>query len=193
MAGDDLLRSKDMDTDSYDSGDWFNKIDWTGESNNWGIGLPIASKNRDQYGVEKPLLSNASLKPDANTIKQTSSVFGEFLKIRYSSPLFRLRSAEEVQIHLRFLNTGPEQIPGVIAFELDSTDDTDGPYKHVLVVCNATTATQKISSPSLKGLDLKLHPVQAQSSDAIVRRAIFASAAGTAEVPPLTTAVFVAP
>ena len=31
MAGDDLLRSKDMDQNSYDSGDWFNKIDWTGQ------------------------------------------------------------------------------------------------------------------------------------------------------------------
>src|SRR5581483_10210148 len=30
QAGDDMLRSKDMDQNSYDSGDWFNKIDWSG-------------------------------------------------------------------------------------------------------------------------------------------------------------------
>jgi len=28
LAGDDLLRSKDMDNNSFDSGDWFNKLDF---------------------------------------------------------------------------------------------------------------------------------------------------------------------
>lgn len=32
-AGDELLRSKSLDRDSYNSGDWFNKIDWTGKLN----------------------------------------------------------------------------------------------------------------------------------------------------------------
>jgi pullulanase len=45
QGGDDMLRSKDMDQNSYDSGDWFNKIDWSGKTANWGIGLPIASQN----------------------------------------------------------------------------------------------------------------------------------------------------
>ena len=45
QGGDDMLRSKDMNQNSYDSGDWFNKIDWSGKTANWGIGLPIASQN----------------------------------------------------------------------------------------------------------------------------------------------------
>ena len=28
-AGTELLRSKSMDRNSYDSGDWYNEIDWT--------------------------------------------------------------------------------------------------------------------------------------------------------------------
>ena len=191
MAGDDLLRSKDMDTDSYDSGDWFNKIDWSGKSNNWGIGLPLASKNRDQYAMEQPLLANASLKPDAATIRLTAKTFEEFLRIRYSSRLFRMTTAREVQSHLHFLNTGASQVPGVIVMELDSTDHTYGPYKHILVVSNATTTEQKISSASLEGLHFQLHPIQRDSSDQIVRRAMFISQTGMADVPPLTTAVFV--
>jgi pullulanase len=191
MAGDDLLRSKDMDMDSYDSGDWFNKIDWSGESNNWGIGLPIAGKNRDQYPVEKSLLSNASLKPDAATIRLTTTEFEEFLRIRYSSGFFRMATMQEIQNHLHFLNTGPNQVPGVITMELDSTDNAYGPYKHILVVSNATTTEQRISSASLKGLNLQLHPIQADSSDPVVRGAMFVSQTGTADVPPLTTAVFV--
>ena len=29
-AGIDTLRSKSLDRNSYDSGDWFNRIDWSG-------------------------------------------------------------------------------------------------------------------------------------------------------------------
>ena len=36
-AGDDLLRSKSLDRDSYNSGDWFNRLDWSGRTNNFGV------------------------------------------------------------------------------------------------------------------------------------------------------------
>ena len=39
-AGADLLRSKSLNRDSYDSGDWFNRLDWTGADNGFGHGLP---------------------------------------------------------------------------------------------------------------------------------------------------------
>jgi pullulanase len=43
-AGDDLLRSKSLDRDSYNSGDWFNKLLWEGQHNNFGVRLlpPLA-------------------------------------------------------------------------------------------------------------------------------------------------------
>jgi pullulanase len=36
-AGDDLLRSKSLDRDSYNSGDWFNKLLWDKSHNNFGV------------------------------------------------------------------------------------------------------------------------------------------------------------
>lgn len=36
-AADDMLRSKSLDRDSYNSGDWFNKLIWDGSSNNFGV------------------------------------------------------------------------------------------------------------------------------------------------------------
>ena len=44
-AGQDMLRSKSMDRNSYDSGDWFNRLDFTYGSNNFGVGLPPAADN----------------------------------------------------------------------------------------------------------------------------------------------------
>ncbi len=45
-AGADLLRSKSLDRNSFDSGDWFNRIDWTGTGSTFGSGLPPAADNR---------------------------------------------------------------------------------------------------------------------------------------------------
>ena len=118
MAADDLLRSKDMDQNSYDSGDWFNKIDWTGQGNNWGIGLPIASQNQSQWPFQQPLLANGALKPLPSDIQSTTQAFQTFLRIRESSPLFRLGTEAEIQNHLTFLNGGTAQIPGLIVMEL---------------------------------------------------------------------------
>ncbi|MGR5541743.1 pullulanase-type alpha-1,6-glucosidase, partial [Vibrio campbellii] len=36
--GSELLRSKSMQRDSYDSGDWFNRVKFNGDDNNWNVG-----------------------------------------------------------------------------------------------------------------------------------------------------------
>src|SRR5690606_2662869 len=38
QAGSDIMRSKSMDRNSYNSGDWFNRLDWTYQTNNFGVG-----------------------------------------------------------------------------------------------------------------------------------------------------------
>ena len=77
QAGDDLLRSKDMDQNSYDSGDWFNKIDWSGQGANWGIGLPIASQNQNQWPIMSRLLGNSAYTPQpANIAYRRSGISG---------------------------------------------------------------------------------------------------------------------
>jgi pullulanase len=190
-AGDDLLRSKDMDQNSFDSGDWFNKIDWTGQGNNWGIGLPIASQNQGQWTFQQPLLANAALKPTPTEIGGTTAAFQEFLNIRGSSGLFRMATFNEVQQNLQFLNTGTSQIPGLIVMELEANGRTYDGFNHILVVFNATTTQQSFTSASLTGRAFALHPVQQGSSDSVVRTATFNPNTGTATVPGLTTAVFV--
>ncbi|HSE10661.1 MAG TPA: pullulanase-type alpha-1,6-glucosidase, partial [Nocardioidaceae bacterium] len=44
-AGADILRSKSLDRNSYDSGDWFNRVDWTRGENTFGSGLPLKADN----------------------------------------------------------------------------------------------------------------------------------------------------
>lgn len=191
QAGDDLLRSKDMDQNSYDSGDWFNKIDWTGETANWGIGLPLASQNQSQWPIMMPLLGNSSYTPMPATIGYSGAAFRELLQIRSSSDLFHMRTLAEVQQNLSFLNTGPNQTPGLIVMKLDSGVHRYRGYNHLLVVFNASTAPVTFTDMRLAGLQLWLHPVQQESDDPVTRQSAYDPGSGSVTVPALTTAVFV--
>ncbi len=203
QAGDDLLRSKDMDNNSYDSGDWFNKIDWAyqgdrpsqdisaQEDNNWGIGLPIASENGSQWSFMQPLLANPALKPTSAEISTSAAAFQMFLRIRNSSQLFRMGSLAEIQNNLQFLNTGPSQIPGMIVMKLDANGGSYGPYSHIVVVFNARTDTVQFQDNQLKSLGLHLHSLQSVLGDAQTQASTIDSGTGTATVNGLTTAVFV--
>ncbi len=190
-AGIDMLRSKSMDRDSFNSGDWFNRLDFTYTTNNWGVGLPVADKNEAEWPLIGPLLANPDLRPTSEHILSAVNHFQEMLQVRRSSPLFRLPTAQEVQARLRFHNTGPEQLPGLIVMELDDTvgASLDPNYDRVVVVFNATPQTQSYTVASLAGATLTLHPVLANSADPVVRTAT--AAQGALTVPGRTTAVFV--
>src|SRR5262245_58247629 len=103
-AGVELLRSKSLDRNSYNSGDWFNRLDFTYQDDNWGVGLPPARDNQANWPIMAPLLGNPALHPASTDIRDALAHFKEVLAIRRSSPLFRLRSAAEVQRRLRFYN-----------------------------------------------------------------------------------------
>ncbi|WP_161882987.1 pullulanase-type alpha-1,6-glucosidase [Deinococcus alpinitundrae] len=185
-AGDELLRSKSFDTDSYNSGDWFNAVAWTGADNGFGRGLPMAEKNKDQWDIYRPLLANAALKVTAADRTRASDHLRELLSIRNSTSLFRLPSAQAVQSQLTFLNAGPNQTPGVIVMKLSGGA---APYKNVLVVFNAASTAYTLKDASLVSLKLSLHPALQASSDAVVKSSKVSG--DTLSVPGLTTAVFV--
>eukprot|EP01032_Pedospumella_encystans_P034627 gene34627-39151_t len=62
-AGFDILRSKSLDKNSFESGDWFNRLDWTYRDNYYGVGLPPEADNGKDFALMKPLLANEALKP----------------------------------------------------------------------------------------------------------------------------------
>jgi pullulanase len=188
-AGDDVLRSKSYDDNSYDSGDWFNKLDWTLNSDNWGVGLP--AQPTAQWDNLKPLLADAALKPGHAEISNAFSVFQELLQIRKSSPLFRLKTAGQVEKSLTFLNVGPNQLPGLIVMRLSNTEGLDPNYDEILVLFNGDVKPVSFSDASFAGNAYLLHPVQQSSVDPVVRTASFDASNNTFYVPGLTSAVFV--
>jgi hypothetical protein len=191
-AGSDLLRSKSFDRDSFNSGDWFNKLDFAYQINNFGVGLPVAGKNQANWPIMAPLLANPDLMPAPEQIGFSAALFQELLQIRYDSELFRLDTAEQVQARVAFHNTGPDQIPGLIVMTISDLvePDLDRAHELFVVLVNANDEPQAITIPGLAGTELDLHLVQVTSVDDEVKLSTFDSESGAFTVPGRTTAVF---
>ncbi|MFJ2187774.1 pullulanase-type alpha-1,6-glucosidase [Kitasatospora sp. NPDC087861] len=192
QAGSDLLRSKSLDANSYDSGDWFNAIHWdAGQGNGWGRGLPPAADNKEMWSTAQSLLANPKLTMGAAEIRATTAQYQQFLRIKQSSPLFSLPTLAAVQQRLSYPLSGtPGETPGVITLHLDGTG-LKGAEKGVTVVFNATPTAQAQTVAALRGTGQALHPVQAGGADEVVKQSGFDAATGTFTVPGRTVAVFV--
>ncbi|GGM58699.1 1,4-alpha-glucan branching enzyme [Micromonospora sonchi] len=190
-TGTERLRSKSLDRNSYNSGDWFNQIRWDcAQGNGFGIGLPAAEDNRDKWPYARPLLADPRLVPDCAAVELTDARYAELLRIRASTPVFGLPTAQEVQRRLAFPRSGADETPGVLTMTLDARG-LGGAWKSVTVVFNGTPkpATQQVTG--VRGADVTLHPVLRSSADPVLRTAAFDSATGTFTVPGRSVAVFV--
>ncbi len=188
--GDDVLRSKSMDKNSYDSGDWFNQLDWSGQHNGWKIGLPGAGNDGSNWLVIKPLFADTSAAVSPADIAAASAHFQTMLKVRTSSPLFRLRTKADVMTRVDFTNTGPSQVPGVVAMTITDAAcagaDLDPSRDAVVIIINADKVSHTITVTGASGFTL--HAALQSSADAVVKTASATGAAFT--VPARTTAVF---
>ncbi|MFI2712417.1 pullulanase-type alpha-1,6-glucosidase [Micromonospora sp. NPDC018662] len=190
-AGSERLRSKSLDRNSFNSGDWFNQIRWDcAQGNGFGAGLPPEQDNKDKWPYAKPLLADAKLVPDCAAIDLADARYAELLRIRRSSPVFGLPSAEQVQKRVAFPLSGAKETPGVLTMTLDARG-LGGAWKSVTVVFNATPETAKQTVTGLRGANVALHPVLRNSADPALRTASFDRSGGTFTVPARSVAVFV--
>jgi pullulanase/glycogen debranching enzyme len=187
VLGSERLRSKSLDRNSYDSGDWFNGIRWdAAQGNGFGIGLPPAAENAERWRWARPLLANPALVPPPEVVEMCAERYRELLRIRRSSPVFGLPTAAEVQRRVSF----PAGAPGVIVMCLDGAGH-DPRWRRVVVVFNATESATVQAVPELAGVRLRLHPTLVTSADPVLRTA--AATNGSLTVPARSVAVFVAP
>jgi len=142
-AGTEFLRSKSLDRNSYDSGDWFNAYDPSLRDNGFGRGLPPKADNESKWPYAKPLL--AGPKPSSADMKASLDATLELLRIRQSSPLFSLGSADLVQQKVSF----PAAASGVIVMHVDDTagPDVDPARRGLVVVINPYPTDQAVTLP----------------------------------------------
>ncbi|WIV96161.1 alpha-1,6-glucosidase domain-containing protein [Kinneretia aquatilis] len=193
-AGIDVLRSKSLDRNSYDSGDWFNRLDWSYQRNFFGTGLPPAADNQAMYPWLAPLLADPGIAPGPAEIAWMRDGFRDLLKIRASSRLLRLSSAAEIRQRLRFLNTGPAQNPLVLAAEIDGQGLKDAGFARLAYFLNTSPEAQVLQLPELAGRRYALHPVHLAPGAADPRpkrEFAFEAATGQLKVPGRTALALV--
>jgi len=196
QIGGDLLRSKSMDKNSYNNGDWYNLVDFTKNTNNWNVGLPLEIDDGKSVADVSAIIANAETSVQASHIEFASSIFQEFVAIRNSSKLFRLATAQDIYERVGFHNTGTNQTKGLIVMSIDDgtgLTDLDANNDAIVVIINGTSSEQSHTVATATGFEL--HSVQQASVDSAVQTASFTVGAsdGTFTVPALTTAVFVKP
>jgi pullulanase-type alpha-1,6-glucosidase len=192
-AGVDTLRSKSMDRNSYDSGDWFNRLDWTYSDNFFATGLPMQADNEISWPTMSPLLNNSAIKPTGTEIVLARDMFRDFLKIRASTSLLRLRSATDIKTRLHFYNTGSTQISTVLVGHIEGSGYAGAGFQELVYLINVDKVAHDITVDALKSKAFVLHPIQAaaQAADTRAKTSSYTSASGTFSVPARTAVVYV--
>ena len=193
-AGVDLLRSKSLDRNSYDSGDWFNRLDWSAQDNFFGTGLPPKPDNGKDWDLLRPVLADAAIKPAPADIAFARAAFRDLLRIRASTRLFRLPDAGAIRARLRFENTGPAQDPAVLAAHLDGRGLEGADFAELLYLVNVSPEPRALVLPAERGKNWRLHPVHQAPGAADTRpreQAGVDAATGRFTVPARTALVYV--
>ena len=122
------------------------------------------------------------------------AAFTDLLRIRASSTLFRLRSADDVARRLRFHATGRDAEPGLIAATLDG-DGLDGAgFATIAFFLNPDLKARYVTIAAARDRPWRLHPVQAATDAADARpreQARFDRATGAFRIPPRSAVVYV--
>lgn len=192
-AGTELLRSKSLDRNSYDSGDWFNRIDWTGQENTFGSGLPPAADNEEKWDLMAPLLEDPALKPDAEAMASAEAAALDLLRTRNAVDLLRLGTADAIREKVSFPLAGPDATAGVVVMHIDDTlgDDADAAHEGALVVFNASPEATTEELAALAGREYELATPLAGGADPVVQGTTWDAEAGTLSIPARTAAVLV--
>ena len=193
QMGSDILRSKSLDRNSYDSGDWFNRVWWDRSRNNFGSGLPPSWDNSTRWGIMGPLLADIGLDPATSDMDFAAAHLRETLRLRKSSPLFRLPTEADINERVSHYNNANTQ-DGLIVMRLsdEPAPDLDPNYENILVFFNANKIPQNFTIPGANGFTL--HPLHTNGIDddsVITGGATFNDASDTFTIPARTTVVFV--
>jgi len=192
-AGMEILRSKSLDRNSFDSGDAFNRLDWSLQDNGFGAGLPPAADNAVAWPLYRSLLADPRIKPRPQDIRLARDMFLDQLRVRASSSLFHLRHAAEVQRRLSFPRLPPAAPPTLLMARLDGQGLAGAGFRELLLVFNAGREAGRFAWEPAR-LGWRLHPALARAgaADAALRSgAVVDARRGEVRVPAWSAAVFV--
>jgi pullulanase len=191
--GVDLMRSKSMQRDSYDSGDWFNGVDFSMNTHNWRIGMPRADKDGHNWEIIKHIFANEQIKPERSHMVRTAKFFRTMLAVRMSTPLLRLPTKADITNRVKFHNTGSKQDSALIVMSITDGkcvgNDLDPNLDGLVVIVNGSALEQSYKLKAAEKLPLQLEPMLEGLED--LDGASFDK--GTFTIPPHAAGLFILP
>ena len=165
-AGDEILRSKSGDGNSYDSGDWWNRLDWTLSWNGWGSGIPPGGPD----DVLQPLLADPALRPEpahlARALRGSRRRSGSAARAASSGSGAGPRSWQPSPSSTR----GRARSRGWWSSGSRRRAAPASRFAQAVVIVNPTPASQTVSDAAFERARFDLHPLQRRSHDPVVRR-----------------------
>ncbi|WP_036768204.1 pullulanase-type alpha-1,6-glucosidase [Photorhabdus australis] len=192
--GSELLRSKSFTRDSYNAGDWFNRVSYTYQDNNYDVGMPGQSGDGENYVLIEQV-KNVVDKPGQTELLQMTAFYQELVRLRQLSPLMTLGDGASVKQRIDFLNVGPHQQLGLFVMTIDDgntiDDDRDLRFDGLVVMINAASQTATVSDLNVRGL--KLNDIQSELGNASLAAGIRIAEDGSVMLPAWSVAVLVLP
>ena len=139
-------------------------------------------------------MANAAIKPSGTEIAWTRDAFRDFLKIRASTTLLRLRTGDDIKARLTFHNAGSSMEPTVLVGHINGVGYSGAAFKELAYFVNVDKNAKTVTIDALKGKAFVLHPVHTAANAADKRpatSAAYASATGAFTIPPRTALVYV--
>lgn len=194
QQGSELLRSKSFTRDSYDAGDWFNRVDYTYQDNNFNVGMPRKSDDGDNYSLIASVKEDVST-PGQREIEQMTAFYQELTRLRHSSPLIALGNGSEVMKRVDFRNTGAEQQTGLLVMTVDDGinggADLDPQIDALVVVINAAPEARTFGD--FTGQNLSLSAIQQALGERSLAAGVDIASDGSITVPAWSVAVLIKP
>jgi pullulanase len=167
-AGCEFLRTKSGNDNSYDSGDAYNRLDFSMTWQGFGAGLPLVDGNREEADIWVPRFAATQLHARPEDLRESERFFEALLRIRRHSPWLHLDSAQ-IQQYLQFLDLPVRQGDGtgVIAMHLGEAAGASqlappaagDESERLLVIFNPSPAPLILDGgPLLRGHKFRLHP-----------------------------------
>ena len=194
QQGSELLRSKSFTRDSYDSGDWFNRVDYSLQDNNYNVGMPRISDDGSNYEVITRVKEMVATPGEAE-LKQMTAFYQELTELRKSSPLFTLGDGSAVMKRVDFRNTGSDQQAGLLVMTVDdgmkAGASLDSRLDGLVVAINAAPESRTLNE--FAGETLQLSAIQQTAGENSLANGVQIAADGTVTLPAWSVAVLELP
>ncbi|WP_072161869.1 pullulanase-type alpha-1,6-glucosidase [Photorhabdus heterorhabditis] len=192
--GSELLRSKSFTRDSYNAGDWFNRVSYTYQDNNYDVGMPGQIGDGENYALIEQV-KNAVDKPGQTELLQMTAFYQELVRLRQFSPLMVLGDGASVKQRIDFRNVGPHQQLGLLVMTIDdgntTNDDRDLRFDGLVVMINAASQPATVRDLNVRGL--KLNDIQSELGSVSLAAGIRIAEDGSVTLPSWSVAVLVLP